>query len=280
MEEMQRWPMPENNFTENNERSSQGFVYIVGAGPGDPGLLTLRGLECLKKADLVVYDRLVNRQLLAYAPQAEFMDVGKQPDYHPIPQACINDILIHEAQNGKIVVRLKGGDPLVFGRGGEEAEALAGAGIPFEFVPGVSSAIAVPAYAGIPVTHRGVSCSVALVTGHHACSDPLEFNWKALTESVDTLVFLMGIHNLPVIVASLLEAGRGPETPIALIEQGTLPEQKVVTGKLGDILERSAAIKPPAIIIIGEVVNLRSKLDWFNPHHAALGELGIEGNSG
>jgi uroporphyrin-III C-methyltransferase len=182
-----------------------------------------------------------------------------------MPQARINAILVEEAKKGKVVVRLKGGDPFVFGRGGEEAQALVEAGIPFEIVPGVSSAIAVPAYAGIPVTQRKMACSVAFVTGHNAGSKQLDINWQALAHGVDTLVFLMGVHNLPLIVTSLMEAGRASETPVALIEQGTLPEQKVVTGVLGDILEKAVEIKPPAIIIVGEVVSLRSTLDWFKP---------------
>lgn len=256
--------MPENNYNKN-EHSPIGIVYLVGAGPGDPGLLTLRGLEYLQKADVVVHDRLANQQLLAYAPQAEIIDVGKNPDHHPVPQPSINAILVEEARAGKIVVRLKGGDPFVFGRGGEEAQILAEAGIPFEIVPGVTSAIAVPAYAGIPVTQRGVACSIAFVTGHCAGSKPLDINWKALAEGVDTLVFLMGVHSLQFIVTSLMEAGLSPETPIALIEQGTLPEQKVVAGTLADILKKALNIKPPAIIIIGEVVNLHSTLEWFKP---------------
>jgi len=265
--------MRENYYTNNTEYYPNGIVYLVGAGPGDPGLLTIRGSECLKQADVVVHDRLANHKLLEYAHKAETIYVGKQPDHHPIPQAKINTILVEEAKKGKIVVRLKGGDPFVFGRGGEEAQALLKAGIPFEVVPGVTSAIAVPAYAGIPVTQRGVACSVAFITGHCAGSKPLDVNWQALAEGVDTLVFLMGVHSLPLIVTSLVEAGRSPETPVALIEQGTLPEQKVVTGTLSNILEKAAEIKPPAIIIIGEVVKLHATLDWFESS-MALSPLG------
>jgi uroporphyrinogen III methyltransferase/synthase len=257
--------MPDNNYTNNIDPGAKGIVYLVGAGPGDPGLLTLRGLEYLQTADVVVHDRLANHQLLSFADQAELIDVGKQPDHHPVPQEHINAILVREAQEGKVVVRLKGGDPFVFGRGGEEAQALAEAGIPFEIVPGVTSAIAVPAYAGIPVTQRKMACSVAFVTGHNAGSKQLDINWQALAHGVDTLVFLMGVHNLTLIVTSLVEAGRSPETPVALIEQGTLPEQKVLTGTLADILEKAAEIKPPAIIIVGEVVGLHSVLDWYRP---------------
>ncbi len=257
--------MRENNYTNNTDTSSGGIVYLIGAGPGDPGLLTVRGLEYLRRADVVVHDRLANPQLLAYAPQAELVDVGKQPGHHSIPQGNINAILVEKALEGKTVARLKGGDPFVFGRDGEEAQALIEAGIPFEVVPGVTSAVAVPAYAGIPVTHRGIACSVAFITGHSAGSKPLDLNWQALADGVDTLVFLMGVYSLPNIVVSLVEAGRSPDTPIALIEQGTLPGQKVVTGTLADILEKSAIIKPPAIIIVGEVVSLHSTLEWFKP---------------
>jgi uroporphyrin-III C-methyltransferase len=257
--------MRENNYTHKTDYQPNGIVYLVGAGPGDPGLLTLRGLECLQKADVVVHDRLANGQLLDFAPDAELIYVGKQPDHHPIPQTQINTILVEEAKKGRTVVRLKGGDPFVFGRGGEEAQALTEAGISFEIVPGVTSAIAVPAYAGIPVTQRGTACSVAFITGHCANSKPLDINWEALSQGVDTLVFLMGVHNLPTIVTSLLEAGCPPDKPIALIEHGTLPEQKVVTGTLANILEGAAEIKPPAIIIVGEVVDLHNALNWFKP---------------
>jgi uroporphyrin-III C-methyltransferase len=256
-------------YTNNMCDRPQGKVYLVGAGPGDPGLLTVRGMECLRQADVVVHDRLANNQLLAYAPQAELIDVGKQPDHHPVPQARINAILIEKALQGEIVVRLKGGDPFVFGRGGEEAQALVEAGVAFEVVPGVSSAIAVPAYAGIPVTHRGVASSVAFVTGHNAGSEPLDLNWQALAQGMDTLVFLMGVHTLPAIVTALQNAGRPSETPVALIEQGTLPGQKVVTGTLADILDKAAEIQPPTIIVVGDVVKLRSSLKWFDPEIVA-----------
>lgn len=248
-----------------NENHPRGMVFLVGGGPGDPGLLTIRGMECLRKADVVVHDRLANNQLLSYAPQAELIDVGKSPNHHPIPQSEINAILIEKASEGKTVVRLKGGDPFVFGRGGEEAEALVDEGIPFEIVPGVTSAIAVPAYAGIPVTQRGMAASVAFITGHCAGSNPLDLNWQALAQGIDTLVFLMGVHSLPIIVTSLMEAGRPSDTPVALIEKGTLPEQKVVTGTLANIMDRAVEIQPPSIIIIGEVVNLHSTLKWFEP---------------
>ncbi len=243
----------------------RGIVYLVGAGPGDPGLITLRGIECLKQADTVVYDRLVNRSLLAYARHAELIDVGKQPNCHTFPQAEINALLVEKAQAGQIVVRLKGGDPFIFGRGGEEAVALAEAGLPFEIVPGVTSAIAAPAYAGIPVTQRGLACSVAFATGHRAdfVEDPT-CDWRRLACGSDTLVFLMGVCNLPNIVDELIAHGRSADTPVALVERGTFTNQKTVVGTLADIVERSAEVRPPAAIIIGEVVRLRELLRWFD----------------
>jgi uroporphyrinogen III methyltransferase/synthase len=243
----------------------KGIVYLVGAGPGDPGLITLRGLECLTIADTVMYDRLIDRSLLTYARHAKLIDVGKQPDCHRFPQAEINAMLIEKAQAGEIVVRLKGGDPFVFGRGGEEATALAEAGLPFEIVPGVTSAIAAPAYAGIPITYRGVACSVTLATGHRAAfiEDPT-CDWKHLGCGSDTLVLLMGVCNLPFIVQQLIAQGRSPDTPVALVERGTLANQKIVTGTLADIVELATAIRPPAAIIVGEVVQLRESLRWFD----------------
>jgi uroporphyrin-III C-methyltransferase len=257
--------MGENNCIANSGNYPIGVVYLVGGGPGDPGLLTLRGLECLRSADVVVHDRLANNQLLAHAPQAELIDVGKLPNHHPIPQPQINALLVEKAREGRTVVRLKGGDPFVFGRGGEEAQALAEAGIRFEIVPGVTSAIAVPAYAGIPVTQRGVACSVAFITGHGAGSDPLDLNWQGLVQSIDTLVFLMGVKSLPMIVNGLLEADCPADTPVAVIEQGTLLQQKVVVGTLSDIQTKVSDIQPPSIIVIGKVVDLHPALKWFKP---------------
>jgi uroporphyrinogen III methyltransferase / synthase len=244
--------------------NNNGIVYLVGAGPGDPGLITVKGMECLERADVVVYDRLANPSLLGFAAQAVWLDVGKQPDHHKVTQTKINQILVEHASRGKVVVRLKGGDPFVFGRGGEEAAALAEAGIPFEIVPGVTSAIAAPAYAGIPVTHRDQACSVAFITGHRANNNPdCAIDWKRLADGADTLVFLMGVHNLPEIVHQLLAGGRSPETPVALIEQGTLACQKTVVGTLEDIVARGAQVKSPAIILVGEVVRLRQTLAWY-----------------
>ncbi len=251
----------------------KGVVSLVGAGPGDPSLITLAGLARIRRADVIVYDRLVDKQLLEYAdPEAELIYVGKKPaedggsGAESPSQEAINRILVEKAQQGKWVVRLKGGDPFVFGRGGEEAEALARAGVPFEVVPGVTSAVAVPAYAGIPVTHRGVASSFAVVTGHEdAGKDGSSINWPQLATGVDTLVFLMGVKTLPELAAKLIEHGRPPETPAAVIQQGTTHEQRTVTGTLADIAEkaREAGIEPPAITVVGEVVRLRDTISWF-----------------
>lgn len=241
-----------------------GKVYLVGAGPGDPGLMTVRGLQLLRGADVVVYDQLVNSVLLDETRiDAERIYVGKQAGRHSIAQNEINEVLINYALQGDQVVRLKGGDPFVFGRGGEEAEALADAGIPFEIVPGVSSAVAVPAYAGIPLTHRKHASSFVVVTGHEAVKSQCSVNWAKLATAVDTLVILMGLHNLSSIVAVLTVHGRAPETAVAVIEQGTTELQKTVIGTLADIVEKSAALKAPALIVVGDVVHLSQKLDWF-----------------
>jgi uroporphyrinogen III methyltransferase/synthase len=241
-----------------------GKVYLVGAGPGDPGLMTVRGLQLLRAARVVVYDRLVNPVLLEEVSiDAERIFVGKQAGKHCVAQSEINQVLIQHARLGHNVVRLKGGDPFVFGRGGEEAEALADAGIPFEIVPGVSSAVAVPAYAGIPLTHRNFASSFAVVTGHEAVKTQSSVDWAKLATAMDTLVILMGLHNLPAIVAKLVAHGRSASTPAAVIRQGTIDEQETVTGTLSDIVEKSASLKAPALIVVGEVVQLAKKLDWF-----------------
>lgn len=247
-----------------------GKVYLVGAGPGDPGLMTLRGMELLRSAQVVVYDQLVNPVLLEEVPvDAERIFVGKQAGKHCIAQGEINEVLIGYAWRGIDVVRLKGGDPFVFGRGGEEAEALRGAGVPFEIVPGVSSAVAVPAYAGIPLTHRKYASSFAVVTGHEAIKSKSTVDWAKLATAVDTLVILMGLSNLPSIVAKLLAHGRSANTPVAVIQQGTTDRQTTVTGTLADIVARARSIKAPALIVVGEVVRLKSALDWFVPNPAA-----------
>ena len=244
-----------------------GTVYLVGAGPGDPGLLTVRGREVLRRAEVVIYDRLVNTLLLDEAPlEAIRVFAGKLSDRHCLPQARINALLVAHARRGRRVVRLKGGDPFIFGRGGEEAEALAEAGVPFEIVPGVSSAVAVPAYAGIPLTHRRLSSSFAVVTGHEdGCKERPAVDWRGLATAVDTLVVLMGARGLPGIVAELLSHGRSPSTPVALVRWGTTEAQETITGKLADIVEkaRAAGLGPPVVAVIGDVVALRDQLRWF-----------------
>lgn len=248
--------------------SGQGKVILIGAGPGDPGLITVKGLEGLRRADVIIYDRLIPESLLARArPGAELIYVGKASSHHTLTQEEINALLVDKAREGKLVARLKGGDPFVFGRGGEEAEVLAEAGIPFEVVPGVSSAVAVPAYAGIPVTHRGLAASFSAITGHEDPTKPSsQIDWGALADAPGTLVFLMGVENLANIVGELLRRGRPSQTPIAVIGQGTTPRQETVAGTLGDILEKLEAKQPapPAVIVVGEVVSLRDRLRWFD----------------
>ena len=251
----------------------KGVVYLVGAGPGDPGLITVAGLDRIREADVIVYDRLISDRLLDHARgDAELIYVGKIPGgvtgatgaSHD--QDAINQTLVDRARDGRRVVRLKGGDPFVFGRGGEEAEALRAAGIPFEIVSGVTSAVAVPAYAGIPVTHRGVAASFAVITGHEEPGKPESaIDWPHLATAADTLVFLMGVKKLPEIVGNLVANGRPETTPVAVVRWGTTPEQSTVTGTLADIAERvaEAGLTPPAITIVGEVVRLRETLSWF-----------------
>jgi uroporphyrinogen III methyltransferase / synthase len=242
-----------------------GTVYLVGAGPGDPGLLTVRGLELLRRAQIIVFDQLVNPVLLEEASDgAVKIFAGKRAGCHCIAQSEINQSLIDHARLGYEVVRLKGGDPFVFGRGGEEAEALAEAGVPFEIVPGVSSAVAVPAYAGIPLTHRNYSSSFAVVTGHEARKTQSSIQWGKLAEAVDTLVILMGLKNLRQITYELLSHGLAVDTPVAVISRGTTQEQEKVTGTIGDIVEKAASIESPAVIVIGRVVELQTRLRWFD----------------
>src|SRR3990170_3641220 len=246
----------------------RGKVYLVGAGPGDQKLLTLRAAELLGKADVVVYDRLVGKSILDLAPKtARRVYVGKKSGKHEVPQDKINELLVRTALEGKIVVRLKGGDPFLFGRGGEEAEELVEANVEFEVVPGVSSAIVAPAYAGIPLTHREYASSVAIVTGHRAgeAGKGKPVNWSKLASAVDTIVILMGVESLKTITAKLIEGGLDPNKPIAIIEQGTTKEQSSFIGKLATMAEEAEAkkVKPPAVIVIGEVVELGRKLAWF-----------------
>lgn len=245
-----------------------GTVYIVGAGPGDPELITVRGLSLLHQADVVVYDRLIHPDLLEEAhPLAERVYVGKAPGRHSCSQEAINALLIDHARQDRVVVRLKGGDPFVFGRGGEEAQALAQAGLPYEIVPGLTSAVSVPAYAGIPVTHRGVSTAFTVVTGHTCPAASAEPNWAHLVD-IGTLVILMGLGRLPAIARHLIENGRSPDTPVAVISEGSTNDQQVVTGSLADIADRTRHLPPPATIVIGDVVRLRDQIDWFHPAEA------------
>jgi uroporphyrinogen III methyltransferase/synthase len=246
-------------------------VVLVGAGPGDPGLLTVRGRDALRTAEVVVYDRLVNPVLLDEAPlQAIRIFAGKASGAHCLPQAAITALLVAHAERGRRVVRLKGGDPFVLGRGGEEALALARAGIPFEIVPGVSAATAVPAYAGIPVTHRGLASSFAVVTGHAAAdADTTTVDVGRLGAVVDTLVVLMGVRALPRIVADLLAHGRPRTTPVALIRWGTTDRQEVVTGSLDDICSKAEGFEPPVVAVVGEVAALHHRLHWFDASRRA-----------
>ncbi|MEA2443260.1 MAG: uroporphyrinogen methyltransferase / synthase, partial [Thermoleophilales bacterium] len=244
-----------------------GTVYLVGAGPGDPGLMTRRALELIASADAILYDRLIPPGALDGArADADLRYVGKQPGGHSHTQEQINALLVELGQKGLNVVRLKGGDPFVFGRGGEEAQALAAAGVPFEVVPAVTAGVAAPAYAGIPVTHRDDASAVALVTGHE---DPAKaesaLDWPALAAFPGTLVLYMGIKNLDAIAARLVEGGRPPSEPVAVVERGTLPGQRTVRGTLADIasLVADAGIRPPAITLVGAVARLRDELEWL-----------------
>ena len=238
------------------------MVYLVGAGPGDAGLLTLKACEVLSAADVVIYDRLADDTILNFCADAKKIYVGKSAGSHTLKQSEINQLLVEEARQNKIVVRLKGGDPFVFGRGGEEALYLHENNLPFEIISGVTSAIAVPACAGIPVTHRGVATSFAVVTGHEDPTKPEStIDWEKISTAVDTLIFLMGVANLPQIVTKLIEHGRAPDTPAALIRWGTKPNQEVFVTTLAEI--PNAKILPPAIFVVGEVVKLREQLKWF-----------------
>ncbi|RJP41956.1 MAG: uroporphyrinogen-III C-methyltransferase [Desulfobacteraceae bacterium] len=244
-----------------------GKVYLIGAGPGDPGLLTLKGRSCIARSDVVIYDYLAAPELLAHAgPDAELIYVGKKGGDHTLPQAGINDLIVEKAGQGRIVARLKGGDPFIFGRGGEEVERLIEEGIDFEVVPGVTSAVAAPAYAGIPLTHRQFTSSVTFVTGHEdPAKETSSINWQALAQGGGTLVFFMGVKNLTFIAERLLHYGMSRQTPAALVRWGTTPRQQTVTGTLGTIADvaADAGMAPPALIVVGEVVRLREKMKWF-----------------
>jgi uroporphyrin-III C-methyltransferase len=243
-----------------------GKVYLVGAGPGDPKLLTVKAVELLKQADIVIYDRLVGEAILTLTPEkAEKIYVGKRTGKHEAPQDKITELIIEKAKTGGTVVRLKGGDPFVFGRGGEEAEALVENGIEFEVVPGISSSVAAPMYAGIPLTHRDYAASVAIITGHRAGDAEKPINWAKIADAVDTMVILMGVESLQAITEKLINGGVSPQTPAAIIESGTLQQQRTIIAKIGTIakLAEEKQVKPPAVIVIGEVANLGRKLAWF-----------------
>ncbi|MCL2807574.1 MAG: uroporphyrinogen-III C-methyltransferase [Coriobacteriia bacterium] len=248
----------------NNKR---GFVYLTGAGPGNPDLLTLKAKQVIEAAEVIIYDQLVSPDILSLAkPSCELLFVGKTPGKHYRFQGEINDLLIQKALSNKVVVRLKGGDPFVFGRGGEEALALSEQGIGFEIVPGISSAIAVPAYAGIPVTHRTLSSSFMVITGHEDPDKPCTaLNWEAMSQTGATLVFLMGMANVHIITSKLIECGMDAATPVAVIQDGSSPRQQTICGCLSSIsqLVKQHRLKNPAVIIVGEVVGLRKSIEWF-----------------
>ncbi|ADU29152.1 uroporphyrinogen-III C-methyltransferase [Evansella cellulosilytica] len=246
---------------------NNGKVFFVGAGPGDADLITVKGAKAIQCADVIVYDRLINKDLLDYAkPLVELIYCGKLPDRHIIPQENINEIIVEHAKKGKTVVRLKGGDPSIFGRVGEEAEHCVNNGVSYEIVPGITSGIAATTYAGIPLTHRDLSSSCAFITGHKRTDQiQKETQWDKLATSVDTLVFYMGVGNLRMIQEQLVLHGRSRKTPVALVRWGTTEEQETLVGTLDNIVEKveAAQFRSPAIIVVGEVVTLREKLAWF-----------------
>ena len=244
-----------------------GKVYLIGAGPGDAGLITVRGLDLIKSCDIIIYDYLANVKFLESARKdAEIIYVGKKGGDHTLPQGGINELIVQKAKTGKSIARLKGGDPYIFGRGGEEAEELFDAGIEFEVVPGVTAAAAATAYAGIPLTHRSCTSTLALITGHEdPTKDDTAIAWDKLATGIGTLVFYMGVKNLPLIVDNLVKNGRDPKTPVALIRWGTTPKHRTWTGTLETIVEiaKKEKVKPPSLIVVGEVVSLRDRLGWF-----------------
>jgi uroporphyrin-III C-methyltransferase len=250
-------------------------VFIVGAGPGDPELLTVKAYRLLKRADVVLYDRLVHREILSYVPSGcECIYVGKHDGKHLVPQEAINGLLLEHACRPapRTILRLKGGDPFLFGRGGEEALFLSGHGVPFEIVPGVTSALSVPAYAGIPVTHRGVASLCTIVTGHLAAKHPESITWASFRNN-GTLLFLMSVAVRKEIASQLMAHGRPAEQPVAFVERGTTARQKVWTTTLAGVLTEPLEVRAPAIMIVGDVVNLRKQLDWFSNEQLGSGEF-------
>ncbi|MDY0268499.1 MAG: uroporphyrinogen-III C-methyltransferase [Trichloromonas sp.] len=244
-----------------------GIVYLIGAGPGDPGLITVKGRECLRRAEVVIYDYLANPAFLRESPDAEYLYVGKKGGSHHRSQEEINLLLVGKAREGKTVARLKGGDPFIFGRGGEEALCLRRAGIPFEVVPGVTAGFAAAAYAGIPLTHRDYTTSLALITGHEDPAKKMSsLDWEKLAGAIGTLVFYMGMANISLIARELMAHGRSADTPVAIVRWATTARQRTLTATLGDVVEKAlrARIKPPAVIIVGAVVGLREELRWFD----------------
>lgn len=259
--------------------SEQGMVYLVGAGPGDVGLITVRGLDCICRADVVVYDNLVNRALLRHAAEdAELIYVGKTPKRHTLKQEEINKLLAEKAASNAVVVRLKGGDPFVFGRGGEEAAHLRGAGIRFEIVPGISSSIAALAYAGIPITHRGVATAFMVITGHEDPTKPeAQVDWKHVADFFGTRVILMGVERIGKIADALMTYGLPPDTPVAMVHQGTTSQQRTLQATLatvGEAVEREG-FQPPAVTVIGEVARLREQLAWFEQRPLLGKRIGV-----
>ncbi|MCG3673424.1 uroporphyrinogen-III C-methyltransferase [Aliarcobacter butzleri] len=240
-------------------------VYLTGAGPGDVELLTLKAVKAIQNADILIYDRLVNPEILELAKkECELIYVGKEDKKHTLPQEDINELIYQASLKYENVVRLKGGDPFVFGRGAEEALYLKQRGIKFEIIPGITSAIAVPAYAGIPVTHRGLTTSFRVVTGHENPKKKIsQIEWETFLND-ETIIFLMGYHNIEIISSKLLSLGKRKDYPCAVISKGTTTEQKVVIGTLEDIVEKSKDLPTPVMIVIGEVVNLREQINWFN----------------
>lgn len=244
-----------------------GYVYIVGAGPGNPELITVKALRAIQTADVILYDRLVNKELLQQAKkEAILIFCGKKPDHHVMTQAMIHEQLIFFAKQGKVVTRLKGGDPFIFGRGGEEAITLQGNNIPYEIVPGITSGIAASAYAGIPLTQRKVSSHVAFLTGHLERGKDFDDDWKNVAKSAGTVVIYMGMKNIEKIAQTLIQIGRSRQTPVAIIHQGTTTEQRTVTGTLQTIahIAKNENITHPSIIVIGEVVRLGETIEWYS----------------